>query len=63
MFMIQLRTQRNIQFFFHDMMYKIHSLDDQKIVKWAKIALYQLQEKKIQECSDILALNQDQVTQ
>ena len=29
MFMIQLSTQRNIQFSFHDMMYKIHSLDDQ----------------------------------
>ena len=63
MFMIQLSTQRNIQFSFHDMMYKIHSLDDQSIVKWAKIALYQLQEKEIQECSNSLALNQDQVTQ
>ena len=26
------------------------------MVKWAKIAFYQLQEKEIQECSDILAL-------
>ena len=28
MFMIQLTTQKNIQFSFHDMMYKIHSSDD-----------------------------------
>ena len=33
------------------------------MVNLAKIALYQLQEKEIQECSDILALSQDQVTQ
>ena len=33
------------------------------MVKWAKIAIYQLQKQEIQECSDILALNQDQVTQ
>ena len=39
MFMIQLTIQRNIQFSFHDMMYKIHSLDDPEMVKWAKIAL------------------------
>ena len=38
------------------MMYKIHGLDDPEMVKWAKIAFYQLQEKEIQECSDILAL-------
>ena len=63
MFMIQLTIQRNIQFSFHDMMYKIHSLDDPELVKWTKIAFYQLQEKEIQECFDILPLNQDQVTQ
>ena len=28
MVMIQLTTHRNIQFSFHDMMYKKHSLDD-----------------------------------
>ena len=32
------------------------------MVKWAKIAFYQFQKKEIRECSDILALNQDQVT-
>ena len=45
------------------MMFKIHSLDDTCMVKWTKIAFYQLQEKEIHECSDILALNQDQVAQ
>ena len=55
MFMIQLTIQKNIQFSFHDMMYKIHtsSLDVPEMIKWAKIAFYQLQEKEIQECSDI----------
>ena len=33
------------------------------MVKWAKIAFDQLQENEIQEYFDILALNQDQVTQ
>ena len=33
------------------------------MVKWTKIAFYQFQKKDIKECSDIIALNQDQVTQ
>ena len=46
MFMIQLSTQRNFQFSFHDLMYNIHSLDDPYMVKWAELHFTNYRKKK-----------------